>query len=757
VLFAAPAFAQNIATGTASIPAAGRPDGPSRPAAAARAAADAINYDTIHLERRITAVRAAGPIMLDGALDEAAWREAPIANGFIQNDPREGNPATYDTEVRVLYTEDALYFGVFAHDDEPSKIVVNDLKKDYNRDASDGFRVILDTFHDGRNGYQFMTNPGGAKWDAQIANEGRDNNANWDGIWDVKTRITNQGWFAEIWIPFRTLKFGNEESQVWGVNFQRKLRRLNEDSYWAPLPRIYDIERVSLAGTIEGLNALHAGKNIRVKPYALTNGSRVTTAPMAGDFQAGADVKYGVTTGLVWDFTVNTDFSQVEADEQQVNLTRFNLFFPEKRDFFLENQGIFAFGNDNGGQGGNNAFGGRGNQPQDMRMFFTRRIGLSDDAQAVPILGGTRLSGRQGAYSIGILNIQEREDRGVPANNFSAFRLRRDVLANSDIGAILLDKEVSGPQFNRLAGVDANFRFGSSVQLTGFAARSFSSAVATPIKGSATTARGNFQYTSRTWRTTLRYTTIGDAFNDELGFVPRVGVGETYTQLWRSLRPTWLPRWVREVGPHWIVQQSNRLDGNALDQRQQDFHLSINLSNGAGMEPGVNTNLEVIRTPFTLNSARGARILPGRYEYNEYFFYYRTNGASRLASGLRYSVGPFYGGYRRSYAFGPEFRPNEKLNAAVTVQLNDISLATVSYLSTLATTRVNYNFNTKMFLNALLQYSTDTHQLSSNIRFNVIHRPLSDFFFVYNEHRDEYSGLLQDRSLIAKLTYMMAF
>jgi Domain of unknown function (DUF5916)/Carbohydrate family 9 binding domain-like len=757
VLAALPATAQNIATGTTTIPAAGRPDASTGPAASPRAAADAIDYETIHLEKRISAVRAPGPITLDGALDEAAWREAPIANGFIQNDPREGNPATYDTDVRVLYTDDALYFGVFAHDDEPSKLVVNDLKKDYNRDASDGFRIILDTFHDGRNGYQFMTNPGGAKWDAQIANEGRDNNANWDGIWDVKTRITERGWFAEIWIPFRTLKFGNEESQVWGINFQRKLRRLNEDSYWAPLPRIYDIERVSLAGTIEGMSSLHPGKNIRVKPYALTSGSRVTTAPMVGDFQGGADVKYGVTTGLVWDFTVNTDFSQVEADEQQVNLTRFNLFFPEKRDFFLENQGIFAFGNDQGGQGGGNAFNGRGNQPQDMRLFFTRRIGLSDDAQAVPIFGGTRLSGRQGAYSIGILNIQQREDTDVPAINFSAFRLRRDVLANSDIGAILLDKEVSGPQFNRLAGVDANFRFGSNVQLTAFAAKSFSPTQATPIKDSSVTARGNFQYTSRTWRTMLRYTTIGDAFSDELGFVPRVGVNETSTQIWRSLRPKWLPRSIREIGPHWFVTQSNRTDGNALDQRQQDFHLSINLSNGAGVEPGVNTNVEVIRTPFTLNSARGARILPGRYEYNEYFFYYRTNGASRLASNLRYSIGPFYGGYRRSYAFGPEFRPNAKLNATLTVQLNDISLPTVSYLSTLATTRVNYNFNTKVFLNALLQYSTDTHQLSSNIRFNVIHRPLSDFFFVYNEHRDEHTGLLQDRSLIAKMTYMVAF
>src|SRR5204863_348071 len=217
--------------------------------------------------------------------------------GFIQNDPREGTHATYDTDVRVLYTDDALYFGVFAHDMEPSKIIISDLKKDYNTGSSDGFRIVLDTFHDGRNAYQFATNPAGAKWDSQMANEGRDNNSNWDGIWDVKTRITETGWAAEIWIPFRTLKFGDADPQVGGSNF-------------------------------------------------------------------GA---------------------------------------------------------------------GRTNQIQDMRLFFTRRIGLSDDGQALPILGGTRLSGRQGAYSIGMLNIQEREDGGVPSTNFTALRLRRDVLANSDI------------------------------------------------------------------------------------------------------------------------------------------------------------------------------------------------------------------------------------------------------------------------------------------------------------------------------------
>ena len=309
----------------------------------------AINYETARFDRRLQAVRATGPVTLDGALDEAAWTTAPVAQNFVQNDPREGQPATFDTEVRVLYDDDSLYFGVFAKDDEPSRLIVNDLKKDYNTDGSDGFRIILDTFHDERNGYQFATNPAGAKWDAQMSNEGRETNANWDGIWDVATRITETGWIAEIRIPFRTLKFNSADAQTWGMNFERKVRRLNEDSFWSPIPRIYDITRVSLAGTVDGLRGLRPGKNIRVKPYALSSSNTVGRLGTDGDFDAGLDVKYGVTSGLTWDFTVNTDFSQAEADEQQINLSRFNLFFPEKRDFFLENSGIFLFGAGGGG------------------------------------------------------------------------------------------------------------------------------------------------------------------------------------------------------------------------------------------------------------------------------------------------------------------------------------------------------------------------------------------------------------------------
>ena len=710
--------------------------------------------------RTLKAARASGRITLDGALDEADWTSAPVARGFIQSDPREGQPATFDTEVRMLYDDDAIYFGVVAADQDPSRVIVTDLRKDYAVEASDAFAVLLDTFHDGRNGYEFATNPAGAKWDAQITNEGREVNANWDGIWDVRTRMTETGWVAEIWIPFRTLKFANADPQTWGINFRRKVRRLNEDSYWSQLPRIYGLERVSLAGTLDGMSGVRAGRNVRVKPYVLSSGSTVGRRATDGDVQGGVDVKYGVTNGLVWDFTVNTDFSQVEADEQQVNLTRFNLFFPEKRDFFLENSGVFGFGSQDqiyyGGVGaGAVLFGGRQNGSPEMRLFFSRRIGLSDNGDALPILAGTRLTGREGAYSIGALNIQQRDDLGVPATNFTAVRARRDILANSDVGVVLLDKEQSGPAFNRMAGVDANFRFGG-LSLSGYLAQTMSPAARVAASGNAFTSRANLIYQDRKWLLRGRFDGVGARFNDELGFVPRRGVNNEFTYVSRTFRSPRFPAWLREIRPHWQTDSFTRQQDGSLDTRQQDLHLPFFFSNGGFSEIGANTNVEVTRAPFVLNAVRGARISAGRHEYTEYFLTFGGNGAATFTPSFRYSIGRFYDGYRRSYSVGPSMHINERLSASLNLQVNDIALPTVSYVSTLATTRVNYNFNTKMFLNALLQYTTDTHQLSANIRFNLIHRPLSDFFFVYNEHRDERFGIRQDRSLIAKLTYMVA-
>jgi len=724
--------------------------------AAAQTTPAAIDYEAARRDRRLPATRAGGPITLDGRLDEPAWAGTPVARGFVQNDPREGQPATYDTEVKLLYDERALYIGVFARDPEPGEIIVNELRKDFNTGSGDGFQVVIDTFHDGRNGYQFAINPMGAKWDSQMSNEGRDNNANWDGIWDVAARIGDDGWYAEIEIPFKTLKFGPDELQTWGINFQRRLRRLNENSYWSPLRRIHQLSRVSMAGTVEGLQGLTPGANIRVKPYALANFNKIAQLDVDQDYDAGFDVKYGVTSGLTWDFTVNTDFSQVEADEQQVNLTRFSLFFPEKRDFFLENSGVFQFGAGNTG-GGGGANGGRQNASQDMIFFFSRQIGLSPAGNSIPLLAGTRLTGRVGRWSVGALNIQQREQNLSPSTNFTALRARRDILANSDLGVMFLNKEPQGDHYNRGFGADANFRFFRDFTLNFAGAKSATPAARIPGEGDDWYSKSSFGYRGAVIETRGMYQTIGARFNDEMGFVPRVGIDNAEGYFGLHLRPKRLQGWLRETFPHFQIENFTKRDGGGLESRYMDWHWPITLQNSTFVEVGTNPNVEVIDERFYINARRGIYVEPGRYDFKEHFVLANTNSAAPFSLNLRYGIGDFYDGYRRSYTVGGTFRLNEHLNLSLSDSINDIDLSSGGYVTNLVTGRVNYYFSTKVFVNALVQYNTDTHQWSSNMRLDIIHRPLSDIYLVYNERHDSRSGALISRAVIAKMTYLLAF
>jgi hypothetical protein len=717
----------------------------------------AVDYETAREQRRLKAAQAQGPITLDGRLDEASWGGAPLATNFIQNDPREGEPATHDTEVRLLYDDRAIYIGVFARDPEPHKIIVNELRKDFNTGSADGFQVVIDTFRDERNGYQFAINPAGAKWDSQMSNEGRDQNANWDGIWDVGTRIGEDGWYAEIEIPFKTLKFGPEELQTWGINFQRRLRRYNENSYWSPLRRQWSLSRVSVAGSYEGLEGLRPGANIRVKPYALANFNKVATNSVDPDYDAGFDVKYGVTTGITWDFTVNTDFSQVEADEQQINLTRFNLFFPEKRDFFLENSGVFQFGTSSQQGGGGGGGGGRQNASQDMIFFFSRQIGLSSTGEAIPILGGTRLTGRVGSWSVGALNIQQQEEDASPATNFTALRLRKDVLANSDIGVMLLNKEQSGDGYNRAFGGDANFRFFRDFNLNFAAARSASPQEKVPGEGDDWYSKSSFSYRDDFWETRGMYQTIGSRFNDEMGFVPRVGVDNAEYHVGTHIRPQRFRSWMRETYPHFQIENFTKRNGGGLESRYMDWHWPVTFQNSTFIEVGANPTTEVIDERFVINSRRNVYVDPGRYDFKEYFVLANTNSAAPFFMNLRYGNGEFYDGYRRNYTIGGTFRLNEHLNLSLSDQINDIDLVSGSFVTHLVTSRVNVYFTTKVFVNALVQYNTDTNQWSSNVRLDIIHRPLSDIYLVYNERHDSRSGALISRAVIAKMTYLLAF
>ena len=705
-----------------------------------------IDYESARRERRLQAVKISEKVTVDGSLDEPVWNNAPLADQFIQNEPLEDQPASEKTQIRVLYDKDYLYFGIYAYDSEPGRLIISELNKDFNLSSGDLVGIILDTFRDERNGYQFAINPAGAKWDAQTANEGREINENWDAVWSVKTRMAEDGWTAEIAIPFKTLKFSNSEVQTWGINFHRLIRRKNEDSFWSPMPRIYSLSRISLAGTLEGLEGVKPGANIRVKPYVAGRFGQFAGGRRDTEADFGVDVKYGLTSGLTWDFTYNTDFSQVEADDEQINLTRFSLFFPEKREFFLENSGIFQF------SGGSDRGPAASKPSNDMLFFFSRRIGLSDDRAPVPIVGGARLTGRVGPFDLGFLNIQQREQDGSPAVNFTVARLRRNILANSDIGVMLVNKELQDSRhFNRVVGVDANFRFGRALNLYSFLSKSW-----TPSGGSRDLAsRVSLHYLDSAWSLRTSYTSVQENFTNEMGFVPRLGIRKFSGLYGRSFRPLSLRRFVRRIYPHIPITYVLDADGN-LETRGVDYHYIMDFQNGSNFEAGLNTKLERLSEPFVINRRRNVVIPTGVYKFHEYIFTGRSDSSRRISGNLRLLIGPFFTGYKHTYVLNGTLRLNHQFNTSLGYTHNNINLSEGHFKTNLVSLRANYSFSTAMFLNALIQYNTDARQWSSNVRFNLIHRPLSDLYIVYNERRDTISSQLIDRAIIAKFTYMIA-
>ncbi len=708
---------------------------------------------------RAERLREGEKIILDGILNESVWQRAAVAGDFMQTEPREGEPATEPTEARVVYDDQMLYIGIIAYDSEISRLIISELRKDFSLSDGDVVQVVLDTFFDRRNGYEFATNPGGAKWDAQMTSEGREVNSDWDGIWYVRVQINERAWTVEMGIPFRTLKFRAGPVQVWGINFMRRIRRKNEETYWAPIPRMFSsIHYVSRAGVLEGLEGIRPGTDLRLKPYVIGSWADFSAAGptphrvLRGD--GGVDAKWGVTSGMTLDFTYNTDFSQVEADEQQINLTRFSLFFPEKRDFFLEGSGIFRFGpgEQRGGMGGGagGGMGGRlGAARNDLILFFSRHIGLSENGEPIPLRAGVRLTGRAGPYELGFLNIQQEAWSTSPSTNFTVARVRRNVWANSDLGLMVLN--VHRPdRFNRIYGGDANFRFFENLNIHGYVAK----AAAPGLREGTTAWRVGMSWRDNFWDMRHSFTSIGPNFRNELGFIPRYGIQKASHFFGLHWRPRALGRTVREIFPHWQLDYIMDPSGR-LDTRLVDYHLPITFQDGTFLEVGVNSTREHLPDVFRIHPTTD--VLAGDYSFNEYFFLLNSDRSRPLSVSFRGGTGPFYDGYRQSYSGGLNVRSGYRFRMSLTYTRNNINLQTGRFRTNLFSLRATYSFSTSIFLNALVQYNNVARTWSSNIRFNIIHRPLSDLFIVYNERRESGTGRLLDRALMVKFTYLFTF
>jgi hypothetical protein len=700
------------------------------------------HYNEIRAGKRVVAVRIDERIVIDGRLDETAWEKAVPAADFYEQAPDEGELASHPTEVRFLYDDSMLYIGAMMYDDEPEKAITNDLSRDFSGLSQDQFGIILDLFKDQKTGFGFLVNPGGAMRDTQAYDNGR-NDGNWNGVWYCRTAMLENGWSAELGIPFKTLRFPSQDVQEWGLNLLRRVRRFNETSVWSPVPRPFTHYRVSDAGVLTGIQGRSAGTNFRVLPYvkAQTEDGLPDSDDFSGD--AGVDVKWGLTTSLVLDGTYRTDFSQVEADAQQINLTRFSLFFPEKRQFFLESPGSFQIGFTSPG----------GENRRDLLPFFSRRIGLSSNGQPIPVLGGLRLTGQQGPWGIGLLNMQTRDyEVGQtvvrPADNFTAIRMTRDVSPGSSLGGFYFGRESDATvAYNRVAGLDLLSQPTRTLRIEAFGMHSITDGAPSDWAG-----RAGFSYEGNTNHAYLFHLYVGDRFRHDLGFVRRDDIGLTFGKYEKIFRPETMSQWVREHTLGGTLEAYQNSDYDELETRVGSLYYSMEFQDGGTFQVTFDDTYELLTEPFEIHD--GVVIPVGEYDYAEGRVSYQSNNSARVSGNIELGSGSFWSGNAKAVGGGLRVRFDEHVAVSGSFERNDIDLPEGAFVTHLASMNVDCSFTPRMFLNAFIQYNSDTDAWLSNVRFNLIHHPLSDLYVVWNETRGPDTTF---RSVILKFTQMFAF
>jgi len=719
------------------------------------------------------AVRLSESWSLDGSLDEEVYNQVAPVSGFIQQLPDEGDPATEKTEVWVFFDQDNVYIASRLWDSAPeAEWIANDMRRDsFQIIDNDTFSVAFDTFYDRRNGVAFMVNPIEGFFDYEISDEGTMVNSDWNPVWDVKTSRFDGGWTVEMEIPFKSLRYRQGEAQVWGVQFGRRVRRKNESSHLTPVsisagPGMF---RLSAAGTLVGMEVPASNTRFDIKPYGIGSAATDLTADPVfknrGDGDWGVDAKWGVTQNLTADFTYNTDFAQVEVDEQQVNLTRFSLFFPEKREFFLESRGIFDFGTGPRplGRGQGTSAGGRGAGPAGQgggtdapTLFFSRRIGL-EAGQTVPIQGGGRLTGKVGRFSIGALNIQtDNESVGnALATNFTVVRLKRDILRRSRIGGMFTRRSVSltGNGANEVYGVDGAFSFYDNVNFNGYYSRT-----RTPgLQGDDTSYQGAFTYSGDLYGFQVDHLLVGDNFNPEVGFLRRDDFRRTFVAAQFSPRPRSLST-VRQFtwgGSLDYIQNGSE----QLETRLVQARFKTEFENSDQFDIDILKSYELLTQPFEI--ASNVTIPIGGYGFQDLFLSYSLGQQRRFSGSVFVQRGEFFSGDITAYGYRRgRMEVTPQLSVEPTVAINRIDLPQGQFTAALATSRVTYTFTPRMFLGGLIQYNSAGDSLSTNVRFRWEYQPGSELFVVFNDQRDTSlrgAPMLETRAFIVKFTRLLRF
>jgi len=684
---------------------------------------------------------------IDGAvLNDPVWNRIPPFGDLIQTQPNFGQPASEKTDIRIAYTDDTFYVSVVCFDSRPGDLVVSDARRDASLDNTDAVIFIFDTYKDGQNGFIFGTNSLGVEYDAQVDNEGQGNNnvnrqqggtiggfnLNWDASWVVRTEVGEYGWSAEFAIPIRTLRF--QPGKDWGFNFRRNIRKSNEIAYWSPLPIGINLNRLSLAGTLTGLELRSPG-NLKIIPYVLGRIDKDYTQPDPElDFtpEAGGDIKYSITPSLTLDVTYNTDFAQVEVDDQQVNLDRFNLFFPEKRPFFLENAGLFTVGS-----------------PGEVDLFFSRRIGIGEGGSVVPIIGGARLSGKLNRTNIGLLSMftEDVASAGIEKNNFTVGRVNHEFKGRSALGALFVNKAglESDRQYNRTFAMDGKLGLGRKARMSGFYA--ITSDPNDTLNAYAFKYQADYVWSN--WEMRAAYTEVGQGFNPEVGFLVRSAYRKPEGLVLYHYRPKNRETSILELRPHISYRGYWNFEGF---QETGFMHIDNHWEFKSGLEfhTGLNLTTEGVTDPFEISE--GIIVQPGTYKHAESQIVFFTNQSNPVSVNIRSIIGGSFGGTRYINSGTLRLRGGDKFNAAFTYEYNNFQLPAGDFTANIFRSQLSYSFRPDIYLQSLVQNNSADGLWAVNVRFGWLQRANTGLFVVYNHNLRDGDPLNQ--SFIIKYTRM---
>lgn len=673
------------------------------------------------------------PVIDGEILNESVWQNIPPIENLIQIRPNYGQSVSEKTMIRVAYTKTTFYVAVVCYDSESQKIVVSDSRRDADLNDEDSFLFIIDTYNDQQNGFLFGTNAQGMEYDAQIDNEGKGNfntnrqqggviggtNLNWDASWSVKAQLGDYGWSAEFAIPLRSLRFAAGQNKTWGLNFRRNISKNTETAYWTSLPLGFDMKRLSLAGKLTGLD-LETPGNLKLIPYALTqvvHNKAVSPSDTDTNFEIGADIKYSITPSLTLDLTYNTDFAQVEVDDQQVNLDRFNLFFPEKRAFFLENAGQFSVGS-----------------PGEVDLFFSRRIGIGDDGDLVPIIGGARLSGKVGQTNVGFLSMftDDVEEAGIEKNNYSVVRVNHDFQGTrSSFGGMFINRAGLGDMdddYNRVFAMDGTWGIGNKAEINGFAAKSVTPGI--EEKDHAFKILGNYNWNG--WDLRAGYTEVGAGFNPEVGFLQRTEFKKPEFLILKAHRVKNMGN-LLEIRPH----VSYRGYWNFDDQLITSFlHVDNHWEFKSGFEihTGINFTTERVLQDFDISDVT---VPVGNYRNQELQFILITNRNNAFSLDTRTIIGGYFNGDRITNSGTANYRIGDRFNSSLTFSHSDIKLATGNLTAFVSGLRLSYSFTPRMFVQSLIQRNNVSKITSVNARFGWLQNANTGLFVVFNIVKDD--------------------